>query len=50
MQDFAPIYERLANGVEVDIEMNPTISDFLGDSDSARTKAVELILKKARRA
>jgi hypothetical protein len=34
------------NGVEVDIEMKPTISDFLGDSDTVRSKAIQLIQAK----
>ncbi|MGI9472667.1 MAG: S41 family peptidase [Rubripirellula sp.] len=34
------------NGVEVDIEMKPTISDFLGKSDTVRSKAIELIKSK----
>ena len=36
------------NGVEVDIEMKPTIRDFLGKSDTVRRKAIELISRKPR--
>ncbi len=32
------------NGVGVDMEMKPTISDFLGKSDTVRSKAIELIM------
>jgi C-terminal processing protease CtpA/Prc len=32
------------NGIEVDIEMKPTVNDFLGKSDTVRSKAMELIM------
>ena len=34
------------NGVDLDIEMKPTTSDFPGKSGSVRSKAIELILLK----
>ena len=35
------------NGVEVDIKMKPTVNDFLGKSDTVRTKAIELIMSQS---